>query len=126
MKLDARVDGLDALSRALSDIAADDVLKAAVESAATEVRDAVVARLRDGQPPQSASGALAGSLTIDLAGEGLSATVGTPLDYAWQLEFGSRNRPPMPWLEPAFREAQPGILATVKAWLARGSKSSAA
>jgi hypothetical protein len=125
MKFDARLDGLDDFNRALSDIAASGEIKDALKEAASGLHDAAIARLHDGQPPESVTGALASSLQVDLADDGMSATVGTSLDYSWQLEFGSLGRPATPWLEPALRDAQPGILARIRRWLASSGKTSA-
>lgn len=125
MNFNVHIDGLGAFSRALSDVATSEELRDAIKAASDGLHDAAIARLHDGSAPESASGALAASLTVDIAEDGMSASVGTPLDYGWQLEFGSLSRPATPWLEPAFRDAQPGMLARLRGWLAASRKRSA-
>ncbi len=121
MTISAHIDGFGAFSRALSDIASSAELREAIKAASDGVHDAIIARLHDGRTPDSASGALAASLTVEPADDGMSATVGTPLDHGWQLEFGSLSYPATPWLEPAFHDAQPGILARLRSWLGKRS-----
>ena len=89
MKLTSRLNGLDDLRKALSRIADETALHEAVEASAEDVRMAAKEQLSDGQPPESRSGALAKSLTVEVADDGKSARIGTPLDYAWHLEMGS-------------------------------------
>jgi hypothetical protein len=112
------LDGLDHLRRALTRIAETSELTAHLRAGAEDIRTAARASLGDGLPPDSRTGALAASLSLDLAQNGMTATVGTDLDYGWHLEFGSRGGAATPWLEPAFAEARPGILARLKHWLA--------
>ena len=122
MKLITRLDGLDAFSEALSRIADPAGLQDALEAAADDVRDAARANLQDGRPPDSRTGKLAGSLTVDPAADGMSWSISTPLDYGWHLEFGSLGRPATPWLEPALNEARPGIVSRIGARLASAGK----
>jgi len=122
MKMTGRLDGLDALRGALGRIAGDAELEAQVNAAAEEIREAARAGLADGQTPDSRSGALARSLTVEPAGDGKSAVIGTDLDYGWHLEFGSLARSATPWLEPALDEARPGVLSRFRSWLASSSK----
>ena len=117
MKFSTRLDGLGAWQAALSRIAAPSAVTTEIEAAADALRDAARANLDDGQPPASRSGALAAALAVAVAEDGTSATVSTPLDHGWHLEFGTLTRPPTPWLAPALDAARSGILARIKGLL---------
>ncbi len=123
MKFTTRLDGLDAFGAALSRIADPAVIGDEVQAAAENVRETARASLQDARPPDSRSGALAQSLTVDPAGDGMSWTVSTPLDYGWYLEFGSLGRPATPWLEPALDEARPGIISRIGERIADAGKA---
>jgi hypothetical protein len=118
MRLTGRLDGLEQLRRALTRIAEPSELEASLKAGAEDIRAAAQAGLGDGRPPDSRTGALAASLTVEMAERGTSARIGTGLDYGWHLEFGSLGVEPKPWLEPALEEARQGILARLKRWLA--------
>src|SRR5262249_25490929 len=111
MKLTTSLDGLGAFDEALSRIADPAEIQDELRAAAETVRETTRANLQDGRPPDSRSGDLANSLTVEPDGDGMSWTVSTPLDYGWQLEFGSLSHPATPWLEPALDEARPGIVS---------------
>jgi hypothetical protein len=110
VKLTGRIDGLAELNARLSAIADDASLAPDLQATAGEIKDRAAARLADGVPPDSRSGALARSLTVQPAEDG-GYTISTPLDYGWHLEFGSLTRPPSPWLAPAAEAARPGFIA---------------
>ena len=114
MKIQASVDGLASLRSGLAGIADETALAKALAATAEEVRSGALANLQDGKPPESRQGALAASLSITTAANGLSVTVGTALPQGWHLEFGSLSRPATPWLEPALQAAHPGILARIR------------
>jgi hypothetical protein len=118
MRLTGRLDGLEQLRRALTRIAEPSELEASLKAGAEDIRTAARAGLGDGRPPDSRTGALAASLTVEMAERGMSARIGTGLEHGWHLEFGTLTRPATPWLEPALDEARPGILARLKRWLA--------
>ncbi|WP_088348504.1 MULTISPECIES: hypothetical protein [Rhodomicrobium] len=122
MKLDARIEGLGAFGDALERIADPSGLAEVLETAAESICGAARVKLADGQPPDSRSGALAASLTVEAASDGAGYKVGTPLDYGWHLEFGSLGRAATPWLEPSLDDARPGIVDAVKRWLAAPGK----
>jgi hypothetical protein len=122
MKMTGRLHGLEGLRRTLLRIADEASLRDAIRDSAEDVREAARANLRDGQPPDGRSGALAGSLSVEMTDSGQSAYIGTGLDYGWHLEFGSLTRPPTPWLEPALDAARPGILARLRYRLAASGK----
>ncbi len=119
MKISIRLGRLPDLTASLSHLANLDGLADALEDAASQVRDAAVARLSDGQPPNSHTGALAKSLTVTRDGSGLSYTLSTPLDHGWHLEHGGLQRPATPWLAPAFEDARPAIERRLGDWLTR-------
>lgn len=53
-----------------------------------------------GDAPNTDTGALVRSIkAVNLSGP--AAKVGTPQDYGWFLEFGTRQMAPRPWLIPA-------------------------
>jgi hypothetical protein len=118
VRLTGRLDGLQQMHRALRRIAETSELQERLRAGAEDIRAAARAGLGDGRPPDSPTGALAASLTVEMADDGMSARIGTGLDYGWHLEFGTLTRPATPWLEPALDEARPGILARLKRWLA--------
>jgi hypothetical protein len=122
MKIHSRVDGLESLRGGLARIADRAALADALAAAAEEVRSGARANLQDGKPPENRQGDLADSLSVAIAEDGLSVTVGTTLPQGWRLEFGSLARPATPWLEPALETARPGILARIRLRLAASAK----
>ncbi len=104
MKLNARLEGLPALTARLSAVADAATLNADLRDTAEAIRRSAAANL-DG----AGSGALAASLTVSEDGAG-GYTVATPLDAGWYLEFGTRARAARPWLAPAVDAARPGLL----------------
>ncbi len=117
MKLHGRVVGLDQLSSRLSAIADEAAFAADLRETAEEIRERAAANLAGG----GASDALARSVTVSANGQG-GYVVGTPLDYGWHREFGSRRRAARPWLTPAAEEAGPGLVARLVARI-RSSKA---
>jgi HK97 gp10 family phage protein len=67
-----------------------------------------------GEPPRRQSGRLRDSLRVEIAPGRLSAAVGSDLDYGADLEFGTQDTAPRPWLQPAAQNAAPGIKARIK------------
>ena len=122
MKIHGRVEGLANLRGGLARIAERAALADALVAGAEDIRTAARANLQDGQPPDNRQGDLAASLVIAPAADGLSVTVGTTVAQGWHLEFGTLARPAMPWLEPALEAARPGILASIREWLAASAK----
>ena len=112
MKLTGRINGLASLNARLSAMTDDALFTPDLQDAAKDIRERALARLADGVPPDSRSGALAQSLTVQPAADG-SYIVGTPLDYGWHLEFGSLDRAAAPWLAPAAEAARPGLIARI-------------
>ncbi len=112
MKLSGRVEGLDTLSTGLAAIAEEAAFAPDLKATAEDIRARAAASLADGAPPESRSGVLARSLAVAQGDDG-AVTVGTPLDYGWHLEFGSRARPARPWLAPAAEDARPGFVTRI-------------
>lgn len=79
-----------------------------------------------GEPPRRDSGRLRDSLFVRTSRDGLSAQIGTDLDYGFHLEFGTQTMPPRPWLHPAIEIAKPRIkrriAAAVRDSLAKGAR----
>lgn len=68
--------------------------------------DRVVQASAPGEAPADDTGNLADSITFQLFNtSGLVGYVGTNLFYGYDLEFGTANIAPRPFLYPAFREA---------------------
>jgi len=63
------------------------------------------------------TGALKGS--IDMVVKGNEATVGTPLDYAASVEFGTIHQAAQPYLIPALNEADAKTQGIVKKVVAK-------
>lgn len=114
MRLKSRIDGLDRLGRALGAATASQALAAELRVAADDIRERAAAALADGAPPDSRTGALAASLQVRATPDGSGFEIGTPLDYGWHLEHGSRSRPAFPWLAPAAEVARPAFLARMR------------
>ena len=80
-----------------------------------------------GDAPNTDTGKLVSSIAIETNKSGLYALVGSNLDYAGFLEFGTSKMPEgRPWLEPALRQnsdsLQFNINAAADAIIARKSK----
>lgn len=80
-------------------------------------------------PPNSDTGVLARSIRVISLDGGFNAAVGSSLDYAYYLEFGTRRIVERPWLYPAMRRntqffinlLQAGLIdAAVEAGFQRG------
>ncbi len=93
-----RIVGIDRLAATLRRLQSDRsaALAAAVSAGAHDVREAATRNL-----PRR-SGRLARRVTVEIAPDGLAATVGTDLDYGTFLELGTRRMAARPWLRPAF------------------------
>ena len=96
----ARIVGMARLSTALRRLRADrsTAMAEAISAGANDVRDAAIRNL-----PRR-SGQLARRVTVEIAPNGLAATVGTDLDYGTFLELGTRRMVARPWLRPAYLE----------------------
>lgn len=62
------------------------------------------------------TGALKQSLNLEIDKQGFDAvaTIGTPLDYAAAVEFGTSSTSPQPYLKPALEQARAKVPAVVK------------
>lgn len=80
-------------------------LTRAVLTSAEDLRDAAREMIR----ARERSGRLRESVFARPSADGLSAEVGTDLDYGTYLEFGTQRMAPRPWLHPAFESAKAGI-----------------
>ncbi len=117
MRLQARLLEAPRLARRLRLLAETRRLAvaAAVAEGAEALRDEVRLSLSQagpsgpGEAPARRSGRLAASVTAETATDGLSAEVGSDLDYGRHLEFGTRRLAARPWLLPAFHRMAPGI-----------------
>lgn len=62
-----------------------------------------------GEPPTDRSGALAESIQVMTGDGGLKATVGSNLEYATYLEYGTVNMAARPFMRPAFERTRTRI-----------------
>lgn len=62
------------------------------------------------------TGALKQSLNLEVDKKGFDAvaTVGTPLDYAAAVEYGTASTSPQPYLKPALEQARKNVPNVVK------------
>ena len=70
-----------------------------------------------GQYPASDTGGLAGSVALDIKGDGKTATVGTHLMHGKFMEFGTAKVAARPWLLPSFERAKIGVEKELRARL---------
>jgi len=66
-----------------------------------------------GEAPATNTGRLIQSILWQLGYQGLSAEVGSPLDYASYLETGTKRMAARPWLRPAYEKHIDAIVADV-------------
>jgi HK97 gp10 family phage protein len=66
-----------------------------------------------GEPPATDEGTLVGSLQIWTSSDGMSIAVGSNLNYAPYLEYGTRKMAARPYLNPAFDVNREEILALI-------------
>jgi HK97 gp10 family phage protein len=80
----------------------------------------------EGQAPNTDTGKLVASIAVEPNRSGVYALVGSNLDYAGFLEFGTSKMGARPWLEPALRKnkdnLQRNINAAADALIERKSK----
>lgn len=97
------------------------LIRSAVQAAAGRVWVAVHEELaeeaspsRPGRSPGRVTGALFGSIRIQLDEDGLGASIGSVLDYGAHLEFGTRQMPARPFLNPALERSKRAILNIIE------------
>lgn len=76
-----------------------------------------------GTPPRRDTGRLRDSLFVRPSADGLSAEVGTELDYGAHLEFGTQTMPARPWLHPAFEATKGRIRRRLRAAVGRALRN---
>lgn len=74
-----------------------------------EVRREARRNLRRNTNQGRSTGALADSVAVRLAADGLGGSVGTDLPHGRYLEFGTRRMAARPWLQPAFESLKPQL-----------------
>lgn len=70
-----------------------------------------------GNPPNTRDGGLVRSIRAAFENGGMTARVGSPLEYAYWLEFGTRNMGERPWLLPAMQQNTQFFLRALNAAL---------
>lgn len=71
------------------------------------------------------TGRLRNSITHEVAEDGLSAVVGTNVEYAPYVEFGTRRMRARPFLFPALEEEVPAFRSRLRSALARAAQEAA-
>lgn len=61
------------------------------------------------------TGRLRNSITHEIDNDGMDATIGTNVEYAPHVEFGTRHNRPKPFLFPAVEAERPKFHAAMKA-----------
>lgn len=74
-----------------------------------------------GQPPMSDTGRLANSITFDRLGD-LTAVVGTKVDYAVHLEYGTERMAARPFFRPAVERMRPKYIGKLEELIGRAMK----
>jgi len=74
-----------------------------------------------GQAPMSDGGRLAGSITFDRTGD-LTATVGSKLDYAFWLEYGTSRMAARPFFRPAVERMRPIYIGKLEDIIRRAAR----
>jgi HK97 gp10 family phage protein len=105
-----RVEGMSALRRALLNVDAEG--RRTVQREVFRSLLNVQRRAKERCPVDT--GRLRNSIAIEPADEGLSGTVGTNVEYAPYVEFGTRYMPAQPFLLPAIEEEQPEFVRRLK------------
>ena len=66
----------------------------------------------EGQAPNTDTGKLVASIAVERVGVA-RYVIGSNLDYASWLEFGTKKMDARPWLNPAFRARQNNLIANI-------------
>ena len=74
-----------------------------------------------GQPPMSDTGRLANSITFDRVGD-LTATVGSALNYAPWLEYGTSRMAARPFFRPAVERMRPKYIGKLEDIIRRAAR----
>jgi HK97 gp10 family phage protein len=74
-----------------------------------------------GQPPMSDTGRLANSITFDRVGD-LTATVGSALNYAPWLEYGTSRMAARPFFRPAVERMRPIYIGKLEDIIRRAAR----
>lgn len=74
-----------------------------------------------GQPPMSDTGRLANSITFDRVGD-LTATVGSALNYAPWLEYGTSRMAARPFFRPAIERMRPIYIGKLQDIIRRATR----
>ena len=74
-----------------------------------------------GQPPMTDTGRLANSITFDRLGD-LTAVVGTKVDYAPHLEYGTSRMAARPFFRPAVERMRPKYIGKLEDIIRRAAR----
>ncbi len=145
MTVTIRLEGSDQLQRQLRRLAGDlrEEAGKAVLATAVEMRADIVKSIQrgpasgvtykksnptrthtasaPGQPPMSDIGRLANSITFDRLGD-LTATVGSALNYAPWLEYGTSRMAARPFFRPAVERMRPKYIGKLEELIGRALK----
>ncbi len=110
MMLRVRSSGFERIAGRLSRIGRSGDVREAVGVTAHDIARRARRALNDAAPPETRSGELEASIEVRQGDRAHQKRIGTTLDYGAYLEFGTLQRPPRPWLGPAFEGARAGFL----------------
>ena len=72
-----------------------------------------------GEPPKTDTGVLVGSISVSIGKGGMVADVGSDVEYAKYLEFGTTKMAARPWLHPTFKRLKKRITKNVASAMRR-------
>lgn len=145
MSVTLRIEGADALSRAIArlDREAQKEVKKAIDATGLSLRGSVVKKYQrgpatgqiyekysprrthqasaPGEAPATDTGRLANSVTVEDIGP-LTIEVGTDVEYGPWLEFGTRTIEPRPNWVPSVQEEEPKYVKRIEAAIRRASR----
>lgn len=108
--MSARMEGLPELRATLANVAAAEISKAKREIKRSALN--VVNGAKRRAPVDT--GRLRNSLTHEIDADGLDARIGTNVEYAPHVEFGTFAQRAQPYLFPALEEERAGLLARLR------------
>lgn len=110
MKIDVQMQGVAEAMKKIKDYEVEklDEVKEIVAASAVTIESNAIART----PVDT--GNLKGSINTRIYDDGLSASIGTPIEYAPYVEYGTRRAKAQPFLFPSFEAEIPRYLADIK------------
>jgi HK97 gp10 family phage protein len=110
VSISVRVEGMSGLRRALLNATKEGTRAVQIEVLRSALR--IQARARERCPVDT--GRLRNSIAIELDEDRLSGSVGTNVDYAPYVEFGTVHMAAQPYLFPSIEEEQPEFIRRLR------------